>query len=745
MAGVLVMPYAAQAFGFGAPVIKSHLGEPLRIYLPISLNKGEVLSQIFIDLAKPDVYKKWGLQLYMDVSQLHLVIHHEQKNHPYVEILSYDPMSMALVSFVLEAKDRQHHYYKQIKVMLDPVSFSPPKNHDTQHEKVMHLSVQKSKKHPGKYRIKAFKPVRVEDPDWARTWRYGPVRSGDSLSTIAYRLRKDKRYSNHAVMRALYRLNADAFDDGNINRLKSGVFLNVPHAEQLKILLSAPAASSEVKKSPSLILEPVRVKQGSKLHYVGHISAKMMPKTVSKSELILKQAVVIENIAAVKKRLNAMYKKSMASHIRMDGMDLALGRVNVKVDGLEHVVKQVNQDQLALQIQVDQLFSQYDNPWLWRGGLLVLFLLNAMGLLFLYIRLKKKSVDMLEEDGVGKGSSAVRSNTDTESMVVNSIENHIYDIERAIDHKDYTLAQRMLDRLQGGGQVDNPRLSALKVCLYHARDQIENRDSYVRQRHDGLNEMQWRVFCDRIPSNVWQALVLAQVVAGLSYDDDMESRVRDIDDTVIQNPPHLIVNNENSEQTFESMEDIGFDGIPTVTDGAEHINTLEVKKESDDALNDKPLLTQVHEEKNLSEFFMEQVEDDLVMTSEQYEVPCSIENQEALDFNFADLSLEDDTEDVAIESGLTQDHLNAIDADLPVMPMLEEAQSTYQNASKVMEDESFNFEFNEEPLLLDDLHAVAVEKLYNLEAAVAESDDLFEDQDVLSESEIMHDSEGKVL
>ncbi|MBL1353215.1 MAG: hypothetical protein COA61_007800 [Zetaproteobacteria bacterium] len=745
MAAVLVMPYAAQAFSFGAPVIKSHLGEPLRIYLPISLNKGEMLSQIFIDLAKPDVYKQWGLQPYIDVSQLHLVVHQEKNNHPYVEILSYHPMSMALLSFVLEAKERQHHYYKQIKVMLDPVSFSPPKNYDTQHEKVVHLSVKKSAKNPAQDPIKASKPAHVNDVDWARTWRYGPVRSGDSLSTIAYRLRKDKRYSNHAIMRALYRLNPDAFDDNNINHLKSGVFLNVPDTEELKILLSEPVASNEVKKSPSSILEPARVKPASKLHYVGHISAKITPKTVSESELTLKQAVVIEDIAAVKKRLNAMYKKSMASHIRMDGVDLALRKMNTKVNGLEHKVKQVNQDQLALQIQVDQLSSQYDNPWVWRGGLLVLFLLNAIALVFLYIRFKNKSVDVLEKDGIGKGNSVVRSNTDTESMAVNSIENHIYDIERAIDHKDYTLAQSTLDRLQGSGQVDNPRLSALKVCLYHARDQIEHRDNYVRQRHDGLNEMQWRVFCDRIPSHVWQALVLAQVVSGLSYDDDMESRVHEIDDTVVQNPPHLIVDNENPEHTFESMEDIGFDGIPTVTDGVENITTLEVKKASDDASSDTFLLTQADEENNLSEILMEQVEDDFDMGGEQYNVPESIEKQEALDFNFADLSLENDAEDMAIESGLTQDHLNDIDASLPVMPLVEEAQSNYDNASKIVEDKGFSFEFDEEPLLMDDTHAVAVEKLYDLEAAVAESDDLFEDQGVFSENERGHHSEGKVV
>jgi len=385
------MPSAAQAFAFAAPVIESHLDEPLRIHLPIRLHQGESLNQIFIRLATPDIYKQWGLQASVDVSQLHLQIHHEQENHPYVEIRSYQSMSTAWVSFILEAKQDKHYFYKQVQVMLDPASFSSSQANYTLHEKVVQLPATKAFSQPQRPHSQRQKPNHVDDVDWARTWRYGPVRSGDSLSTIAYRLRKDKRYSNHAIMQALYRLNPNAFAGGDINHLKAGVFLDVPHAKQLKTLLSTPIAPKSDTTPTVARVKPEKTSTTSKLHYIGHIVAQAAPSSTTHSTPPTPQTTAImHDVKSMKERLDDMYKKSMASHIRMDGMDLALGKVNAKVGNLEKQVKQVNQNQLALQMQVDQLNETYDDPWLWRWGLLILLLLNATGLAFLYMRFRKK-------------------------------------------------------------------------------------------------------------------------------------------------------------------------------------------------------------------------------------------------------------------------------------------------------------------------------------------------------------------
>ncbi len=57
---------------------------------------------------------------------------------------------------------------------------------------------------------------------------YGPIESDDTLWRIASRYRKDERLSIYQVMLAIYELNPDAFDDGNMNHMKDGAVLKLP-------------------------------------------------------------------------------------------------------------------------------------------------------------------------------------------------------------------------------------------------------------------------------------------------------------------------------------------------------------------------------------------------------------------------------------------------------------------------------------------------------------------------------------
>jgi len=276
-----------------------------------------------------------------------------------------------------------------------------------------------------------------------------------------------------------------------------------------------------------------------------------------------------------------------------------------------------------------------------------------------------------------------------------SIENHIYDIERAIDHQNYSLAQSMLERLHEG-QTHNPRLSALKVRLYHKTHQIEQRDAYVRKRHDDLNEMQWRVFCDRIPSNVWQSLVAAKVVSGLSYDDDMNERVKDVDDTVIRNHPHLIVDNEDSKRQFESIEDIGFDGIPI--NSADEVTTLETPSESLTHADDLSFLEHLEEDDEPLDFFTESIEE--AMATESENASKEIAMDDGLDdVSFLDLN---DGGNTAIESDVVESDMDGIIPDFSMTSMPDERIEV-----ETTDEELLSFEFQDE---FDDSKASIQEK-----------------------------------
>ncbi|MDQ6994071.1 MAG: FimV/HubP family polar landmark protein [Mariprofundaceae bacterium] len=697
---VFMIPYTAQAFSFGVPVIQSHLNEPLKVRVPIALDQGEVLNHIFIDLAKPDVYQQWGLQIDMKLSQLHLAIHQEKKAYPYVEIFSYEPINRALVSFILLAKKNQHHFYKQVKVLLDPLSPSSS-NKYTQHEDVIRLQAKKQLNVSQPPVKKKAKPIRVNEKGWARLWNYGPVRYGDSLSTIAYRLRKDRRYSNHAVMLALYRLNPEAFEQGDINHLKAGVFLKVPHAKELHVLLSESATSNKPKLTPTNT--PQKKKQADQQtvsRFVGHISAKIDDNPVA----TVKKNQLEKDVSTVQKRLDSMYQTNMASHIRMDGMDVMFNKVHEKIDDMGKQLKKINQDELALQVQVDQLSDQYDDPWMWRWGLLLLLLLNASGLAFVYLHFRKKHIPSSDSPDILHPSQEIEKIPHPLATVNHqSIDNHIYDLERALDHQDYSLAETILNKMDDK-QANNTRLLALKVRLYHETGRTDERDACVHQSHTDLNESQWRVFCDHLPSSLWQALVAAHVVSGLSYEDDMEERVRDIDDTVIRHIPHPIVDKEESTRQFEHIEDIGFEGIPITSDEA--MMDEKPSEQSFDSLGG-PLLPDTYD----TPLAMSEEEPVLDAMSD---MPFTIDDNDDTDIAASHLSLDNDIEN------MTSEYIDFQDEFKSPVEIVDEVPE-----KKTEVDDPFTFEFDDSPIFTASEDLLEKEMVTSSDEGLIEDDGLF--------------------
>lgn len=79
---------------------------------------------------------------------------------------------------------------------------------------------------------------------------YGPVERGDTLWSIASRLRRGDM-TVQQLMLALLRYNPEAFADGNINRLRRGYVLRVPAASEVRSL-SAQQAIARVREQNGL-------------------------------------------------------------------------------------------------------------------------------------------------------------------------------------------------------------------------------------------------------------------------------------------------------------------------------------------------------------------------------------------------------------------------------------------------------------------------------------------------------------
>ena len=213
----------AHAFGFGIPILESSLGQPLKARIPILLAEGESLDATDIQLATPENYKRLQLEPPRLLDTLRLEVKQDKQGITYAYFSTSQPFDEPMLSLLLSSKIGRGIHFKFAQLLLDPVD---------------KLVRQTGPVRPNPERIitPGVTPVQpvvapVKDENWARIQRYGPVRTGDSLSEIAYRLRKDKRWSNKQVVLALYENNAQSFIDGDLNRLKSHGYLDVPDAE----------------------------------------------------------------------------------------------------------------------------------------------------------------------------------------------------------------------------------------------------------------------------------------------------------------------------------------------------------------------------------------------------------------------------------------------------------------------------------------------------------------------------------
>ncbi|HPW33723.1 MAG TPA: FimV/HubP family polar landmark protein, partial [Arenimonas sp.] len=85
-------------------------------------------------------------------------------------------------------------------------------------------------------------PITPEPAPPANTGAYGPVASGKTLWSVAEEVRPDASVTVKQMMVALLRANPEAFDDGNVNKLKRGSVLRIPGREEASILTDQQAA-----------------------------------------------------------------------------------------------------------------------------------------------------------------------------------------------------------------------------------------------------------------------------------------------------------------------------------------------------------------------------------------------------------------------------------------------------------------------------------------------------------------------
>ncbi len=238
---LLSTPQRIEAVSLGHIDVASHLGERFFAEIPLKLDEGESLSAVFVDLASPIEYR--FLEVYRDatVSDIRTAIKQDQRGLR-VELSSTNPLNAPYINLILRVRQGRATHFKKYPVFLSlPDSATPkeilsphsiPTSRGKENPSTKNMTAEAASMQSKVEKEPAFKPF----SGWARTARYGPMVYGDTLMTVARRLRIDERYTLNQVAIALFNKNRDKFGHDNINLVKEGSFLDTPTASEVEAL-----------------------------------------------------------------------------------------------------------------------------------------------------------------------------------------------------------------------------------------------------------------------------------------------------------------------------------------------------------------------------------------------------------------------------------------------------------------------------------------------------------------------------
>lgn len=237
----------AQAVSLGKIEVASHLGEPFFAEVPLALDEGEEISSMYIELASPADYRV--LEVYRDqtLNNVRADVLSDSRGTR-VELTSFTTLDSPFFNLVLKVRYGRATHYKKYPVFLDlPKSTQPSATAKTPPT----ISVEEAAVTGPIVTVSPVTTAAAEQPaateeapvtsgtftpfdGWARTGHYGPMVYGDTISTVADRLRIDNRYSRNQVMVAIFEKNRSKFDQDNINLIKAGTHLDIPMADEVE-------------------------------------------------------------------------------------------------------------------------------------------------------------------------------------------------------------------------------------------------------------------------------------------------------------------------------------------------------------------------------------------------------------------------------------------------------------------------------------------------------------------------------
>jgi pilus assembly protein FimV len=249
------------ALDMGQIQVKSALWQPLLAEIPISGATPADLKGLTVQLASNEDFARAGIVGGRTAVPLNFSVVNSG-GRPVIRITSTVAVNDPYLDLLLEVNDHSGKSVREFAILLDPPNSTPGASVAAAPSAPMRSTpvrptrtnapastAEASTPAPHAHHA-AAEPRSDEAPAGAVKGKYGPVESGQTLSSIARSAAPGSGVSMDQMLVALKQANPDAFYRDNINALKRGVILRIPTAAEAQTLAAA-AAVAEVQRQNS--------------------------------------------------------------------------------------------------------------------------------------------------------------------------------------------------------------------------------------------------------------------------------------------------------------------------------------------------------------------------------------------------------------------------------------------------------------------------------------------------------------
>ncbi len=235
----LAAPVAGHALGLGEIHIDSKLNQPLTAHIDLLGARDAELASLSATIAGRDAFQRAGMDRPAFLNSAQFSVSRDRQDRPVLALHSRDAFTEPVIELLVELHWPGGALIREYTLLLDPVGTTDTSALNTVDAPV---SAQPASPAPLRSNPTATPVTHASIPSTAvQPDRRYTVRPRDTLHGIARKLGARTRPEVRRLMMSLFHLNPEGFE-GNINRLRSGVTLQIPAPKQLALV---PAAQAE--------------------------------------------------------------------------------------------------------------------------------------------------------------------------------------------------------------------------------------------------------------------------------------------------------------------------------------------------------------------------------------------------------------------------------------------------------------------------------------------------------------------